>query len=101
VVDLYEIKSSTKVKPEHYPDLAFQVVVLESAGFKIRKIAIIHVNNEYVREGEVNFAKLSIATDVTNKVRKIIEETKKISGQNTILLWETLHTESIEGHLKE
>ncbi len=76
VVDLYEIKSSTKVKPEHYPDLAFQVVVLESAGFKIRKIAIIHVNNEYVREGEVNFAKLSIATDVTNKVRKIIEETK-------------------------
>ena len=75
-VDLYEIKSSTKVKPEHYPDLAFQVVVLESAGFKIRKIAIIHVNNEYVRDGEVDFIKLSTATDVTNKVREIIEETK-------------------------
>ena len=75
-IDLYEIKSSTKVKPEHYPDLAFQVVVLESAGFKIHKIAIIHVNNEYVRDGEVNFTKLSTATDVTNKVREIIEETK-------------------------
>jgi len=76
VVDLYEIKSSTKVKSEHYPDLAFQVVVLESAGFKIRKIAVIHVNNKYVRDGEVDFTKLSIATDITNEVREIIEETK-------------------------
>lgn len=76
VIDLYEIKSSTKVKPEHYPDIAFQVVVLESAGFKIRKIAVIHVNNEYVRDGEVDFAKLSTATDITNEVREIIEETK-------------------------
>ena len=75
-VDLYEIKSSTKVKPEHYPDLAFQVVVLESAGFKIHKIAIIYVNNEYVRDGEVNFTKLTTTTDVTNEVREIIEETK-------------------------
>jgi len=76
VIDLYEIKSSTRVKPEHYPDLAFQVIVLESAGFKIRKIAVIHVNNEYVRDGEVDFVKLSTATDTTDKVREIIEETK-------------------------
>lgn len=75
-VDLYEIKSSTKVKPEHHPDLAFQVVVLESAGFKIHKIAIIHVNNKYVRDGEVDFTKLSTITDITNEVREIIEETK-------------------------
>lgn len=75
-LDLYEIKSSTKVKPEHYPDLAFQVVVLESAGFKIHKIAVIHVNNEYVRDGEVDFTKLSTVTDITNEVREIIEETK-------------------------
>lgn len=76
MLDLYEIKSSTKVKPEHYPDLAFQVVVLESAGFKIHKIAVIHVNNEYVRDGEVDFTKLSAVTDITNEVREIIEETK-------------------------
>ncbi len=75
-LDLYEIKSSTKVKPEHYPDLAFQVVVLESAGFKINKVAVIHVNNEYVRDGEVDFTKLSAVTDITNEVREIIDETK-------------------------
>src|SRR3989339_63776 len=33
--DLIEIKSSTKVKPEHEYDLAFQLLVLHKAGFKI------------------------------------------------------------------
>src|SRR3989344_3425798 len=30
--NLYEIKSSTGVKPEHIPDLAFQATVLEKSG---------------------------------------------------------------------
>ena len=74
--DLYEIKSSTKVKPEHYLDLAFQVVVLESAGLKVRNILVIHVNNKYVRDGEIDPVSLSTVTDITNDVRNKIEETK-------------------------
>ena len=74
--DLYEIKSSTKVKPEHYPDLAFQVIVLESAGMKVRNIAVIHVNNQYVREGDIDPIELSAVTDITEGVRGIIDETK-------------------------
>jgi len=62
--DLYEIKSSTKTKPEHYSDLAFQTVVLESAGLKVRNIAVIHVNNEYVRDGEIDSIKLTAVSDV-------------------------------------
>ncbi len=75
--DLYEIKSSTKVKPEHYFDLAFQVVVLESAGLKVRNVAVVHVNNQYVRDGKVDPIELSAVTDVTGGVRNKIEETKK------------------------
>ncbi|MCP6718985.1 MAG: DUF2779 domain-containing protein [Patescibacteria group bacterium] len=74
--DLYEIKSSTKIKPEHYPDLAFQTIVLESAGLKVRNIAVIHVNNQYVRDGEIDPISLSTVTDITNDVRNKIEETK-------------------------
>ena len=74
--DLYEIKSSTKVKPEHLPDLAFQVIVLESAGVKVRNIAVIHVNNQYVRDGAIDPIKLSSVTDITDEVRAKIEETK-------------------------
>jgi len=75
--DLYEIKSSTKVKPEHYPDLAFQVIVLESAGMKVRNIAVIHVNNQYVRDGEIDPIELSAVTNITDDVRAKIEETKE------------------------
>ena len=45
--DLYEIKSSTKVKPEHIYDLAFQTVVLEKAGYKVRNVFVIYCNNLY------------------------------------------------------
>ncbi len=74
--DLYEIKSSTKVKPEHLPDLAFQVIVLEAAGIQVRTIAVIHVNNQYVRDGAIDPIKLSSVTDITDEVRAKIEETK-------------------------
>lgn len=76
IFDLYEIKSSTKVKSEHIPDLAFQTIVLENAGYIVRKIFVIHVNNEYVRDGDIDYDKLSCVSDVTQKVRDIIEKTK-------------------------
>ena len=75
--DLYEVKSSTKVRPEHYPDLAFQVVVIESAGFNVRNIGVIHVNNDYVKVGEIDPLAISKLADITAKVRVSIEETKK------------------------
>ncbi len=76
-VDLYEVKSSTKVKPEHYYDLAFQVVVLESYGLVVRNIAVLHVNGKYVRKGVVDPLKLTAATDVTENVREKIAETEE------------------------
>lgn len=75
--NLYEIKSSTKSKPEHHYDLAFQVVVLESAGLKINDIKVVHVNNKYIKNGEINSLELSAVTDVTSNVRAKIEKTKK------------------------
>lgn len=74
--DLYEIKSSTSAKPEHIPDLAFQTIVLEKSGLKIRNLYVLHVNNEYVRKGEVDPKQLTaVKKDVTEKVRGIIDET--------------------------
>lgn len=76
IVDLYEIKSSTKVKPEHEFDLAFQMVVLEGCGYKINKIAVIHVNSEYVRSGDIDINKITAISDITEKVKARKEETK-------------------------
>ena len=43
--DLVEVKSSTGVKPEHIPDVAIQLHVLEGSGVPIRKMFLLHVNN--------------------------------------------------------
>ena len=68
-VDLYEIKSSTSAKPEHELDLAFQMVVLEGCGFTVRNIAVIHVNNQFVRHGTISASDLTTTTDVTKAVK--------------------------------
>lgn len=74
--DLIEIKSSSHAKPDHEYDLAFQLAVLTKAGIKVRNIAIIHTNSEYVREGEIDSEKLTEKTDVTGAVRSLTEVTE-------------------------
>lgn len=73
--DLYEIKSSTSEKPEHIPDLAFQTIVLEKVGITVRNLCVIHVNNEYVRKGDIDPKKITSKKDVTEDVRACIDET--------------------------
>jgi hypothetical protein len=74
--NLYEIKASTKVKPEHYSDLAFQKHVCIKAGLKVNKCFVIYLNKEYVKNGEIKPEELITKKDVTKKVDSIrnIEE---------------------------
>lgn len=74
--DLFEIKSTTKPKVDHEYDLAFQKVVLERAGYKVRNVAVVHANNEYVREGAVDAKKLVSISDITSNVLAKCEETE-------------------------
>ena len=75
--DLIEIKSSTEVKEDHILDLAFQTVVLENAGLKVRKMFVIHVNNNYVRNGSINIEQITTKDEITNEVRALIDITKE------------------------
>ena len=68
--DLYEVKSSTKLKPENVSDVAVQVWVLEGAGLKIRRAHLMHLNNGYVYQGgEYDLARLFTPEDVTDDAR--------------------------------
>ena len=69
VLDLYEIKGSTKVKPEHLEDLAFQREVLEGAGYTVRNIFVLHCNNRFVRQGPIDPNKIAALSDVTEQVK--------------------------------
>lgn len=77
IFDIYEIKSSTSAKPEHEYDLAFQVEVATRCGYKIRDAYVIHVNNEYIRNGRVNVSELVKTSKITNQVKALENFTKE------------------------
>ena len=90
-VDLYEIKSSTKVKDEHLYDLAFQRAVIEANGLTIRKIFVIYVNNEYVRQGVINPTELTKIDDVTLAVHNL----SSFTDANMPLALETMKSDTM------
>src|SRR3989338_10458750 len=72
--NMYEVKSTTDVdKKTNYHDLAFQVNLLEKCGLKINKANVIHLNSEYIRQGEINVNQLFHIEDVTQIVGNIKE----------------------------
>lgn len=75
-VEIYEIKSSSSVKEEHYDDVAFQKVVAQRTGAVVRRLHVIAINGEYVRQGEIDVEQLFTITDVTETVDLRLAETE-------------------------
>ena len=49
--NLVEVKSSTRLKPEHITDVAIQMYAVEGFGIPINKAYLMHLNNIYVYPG--------------------------------------------------
>lgn len=75
--DLIEIKASTKVKPYYLYDLAFQVLTLEKSGINVGKIFVVFVNNDYVRDGDIDPDGITSQEDVTDEVRELLTITEE------------------------
>jgi len=75
--DLYEVKSSTQVKDIHYEDVAFQKYCYEGAGLKIRKVYLVHINNQYVKNGPIDPAGLLHQEDVTEQAEKLAAQVEE------------------------
>jgi hypothetical protein len=73
-IDLFEIKGSTSLRSstgqDHIDDAAFQTLVAERAGHQVRQAHVIHVNKEYVRQGEIDPEQLLTIKDVTEEMRQ-------------------------------
>jgi hypothetical protein len=63
--ELYEVKSTAGVKPQHLPDVAVQYYVLTSAGLPVSKACLVHLNNQYVRQGDLQIGKLFSIEELT------------------------------------
>jgi len=67
-LEIYEVKSSTKVKEINLHDVAFQYYVLGQLGYEIKKAFVVHIDGAYVRGDELELNKLFILTDVLDEV---------------------------------
>ena len=67
--ELYEVKSTTKIKDIHYHDVAFQYYVLTKLGYEVTKACLVHLNKEYIRYGELDIQALFTINDITADAR--------------------------------
>ena len=79
-INLYEVKSSTSVKNSgqhnQIQDAAFQKRAAEEAGLQVARVFIVHLNKDYVRQGDIDPEQLLIFADVTSDVAKIEADTR-------------------------
>jgi len=74
-IDIYEIKSASKVKSEHYDDVAFQKMTAERSGYVVRNCYVITLNGDYVRVGDIDPNQLFTITDVTAEIAELMDIT--------------------------
>ncbi len=70
--DLLEVKSSTSVKDVHRADLAFQTWVVRGAGVPVRRSCLVRLDSSYVRQGEIEPARLFAIEDLTAEVEALL-----------------------------
>ncbi len=75
--ELYEVKSSTSVKDVYHNDIALQYFVIEGSGLKLNKAAIIHINNQYTRQGPLDLKQLFTIADILDTTITKQEEIKR------------------------
>lgn len=66
---LVEVKSTTSVKNEHYPDAAVQVHVLRAAGLDVKRAEVMHLNRACVHP---DLSNLFTREDVTHEVERLL-----------------------------
>jgi hypothetical protein len=100
--DVIEIKSATKVKEVNLHDVSFQKYVYEKCGLKIKKCYLMHINNEYVRDGDIDPSKLLIKEDITSQVDEfIIGISERISKMKEIISDPVLVENNIGPHCSD
>lgn len=65
--DIYEVKASTYTKEYHINDTSIQWYALSKA-INLNRAFVVHINNQYVRDGELNIKELFAIDDITEIV---------------------------------
>ena len=74
--EIYEVKSSTKLKDVYINDASYQYYVLTSLGFKVTKCCVVIINRDYERIGDIDLKQLFLQNDITKTVIDLQPEVK-------------------------
>jgi hypothetical protein len=82
----YEVKGSTSVKEQYLQDAALQYYVITQSGLPLQDFSIVHLNNEYIRQGDLNIQQLFTIESVNNEVTELQDFVKeKIAELKSLL----------------
>lgn len=73
-VQLIEVKSSTEIHDIYYHDMAYQYYVLKKCGLPVESVWNMHINNQYVRQGDLDLKQLFTLEDCTQQILEMQEE---------------------------
>ena len=79
---LVEVKSTTKVKPQHLPDVAIQAHVLRRAGLEVERVEVMHLNRACRYP---DLSNLFTRADVTAEVDDILNLGRTAAAQLAML----------------
>lgn len=65
--NLIEVKSATDVKDEYYQDTAIQKYVLEGSGLHIDNVQLMHINNRFVKKGDIDPTSFFVLKNITKE----------------------------------
>jgi len=87
----YEVKSSTSVNETYIEDTSLQYYVITNAGIPLIDMSVIHINNQYVKNGDLDihqlFTTASVLSDIKpiqSNIPAIITDLKNTLRQNKI-----------------
>ena len=68
--EILEAKSSKELKESHIPDVAIQSFIVKAGGLNVTGIKLLHVNNDFVYQGDDNYKDLIKEVDIINEVEE-------------------------------
>lgn len=83
---IYEVKSSTEVKPIYVADVAYQKYVLEHCGISVSGTYLVCINSDYVFDGTLKLDEFFKIIDLSDKVAKELPSVEgNVQAANAIL----------------
>lgn len=82
----YEVKSSLRLSKAYYNDAALQYYVLNGYGLNISDFSLVHMNNNYVRNGALNLNELFVVVSVLKFAKEQLPQIiQKVNSHKDVL----------------